>query len=61
MGVREKRESPINPVLLKFGLALAISLGGIVYTFFRGKRLIKPSKPKPSPGWIFFFPISENP
>ncbi|KAI3455509.1 hypothetical protein Pfo_012172 [Paulownia fortunei] len=47
MAVKEKRDSPISPVLFKLGVALAFSLGGIVYTFFRGKR-IKPSKPKPS-------------
>ncbi|KAK4427268.1 protein CHUP1, chloroplastic [Sesamum alatum] len=52
MGLKEKRESPMSPVLLKFGVALAFSLGGIVYTFFRSKR-IKPSVSKPalnSPG-----------
>lgn len=38
--VREKRD--IRPVILKFGVALAISLGGILFTFFRTKR-IKPS------------------
>ncbi|KAJ8557723.1 hypothetical protein K7X08_004489 [Anisodus acutangulus] len=35
--VRDKRD--IRPVILKFGVALAISLGGILFTFFR----IKPS------------------
>ncbi|KAI3463293.1 hypothetical protein Pfo_019956 [Paulownia fortunei] len=47
MVAKEKRDIPIRPVLLKFGVALAISLGGILYTFFRTKR-IKPPKSKPS-------------
>ncbi|EYU21441.1 hypothetical protein MIMGU_mgv1a004777mg [Erythranthe guttata] len=47
MAVRDKRDISINPVIIKFGLALALSIGGIVYTFFRSKR-IKPSEPKPS-------------
>lgn len=38
--VRDKRD--IRPVILKFGVALALSLGGIIFTFFRPKR-IKPS------------------
>ncbi|KAK4375399.1 hypothetical protein RND71_006076 [Anisodus tanguticus] len=36
----DKRD--IRPIILKFGVALAISLGGILFTFFRSKR-IKPS------------------
>ncbi|KAL8043274.1 hypothetical protein ABFX02_09G109100 [Erythranthe guttata] len=47
MAVRDKRDISINPVIIKFGLALALSIGGIVYTFFTSKR-IKPSEPKPS-------------
>lgn len=46
--LKEKREI-IRPVLMKFGLALAISLGGVVYTFVKIRR-IEPSKSKPSPG-----------
>ncbi|MCD7449329.1 hypothetical protein HAX54_051270 [Datura stramonium] len=38
--VRDKRD--IRPVILKFGVAVALSLGGILFTFFRTKR-IKPS------------------
>ncbi|PIN17098.1 hypothetical protein CDL12_10239 [Handroanthus impetiginosus] len=49
MGLKEKRESPVGPVLFKFGVALAFSLGGIVYSLFRSK-IIKPSKSKPSLG-----------
>ncbi|KAL0425013.1 UNVERIFIED_CONTAM: protein CHUP1, chloroplastic [Sesamum radiatum] len=45
MVVTERRELPIRPVFLKFGVALAISLGGVIYTFSRTKR-IKPSKSK---------------
>ncbi|XP_015077901.1 protein CHUP1, chloroplastic-like isoform X1 [Solanum pennellii] len=44
--VREKRD--IRPVILKFGVALAISLGGILFTFFRTKR-IKHSNSSSSP------------
>ncbi|GFP83894.1 protein chup1 chloroplastic [Phtheirospermum japonicum] len=44
MAVKEKRDGPISPVLIKFGVALAFSLGGIVCTFLR----IGPSKSKPS-------------
>ncbi|KAG8388368.1 hypothetical protein BUALT_Bualt02G0118700 [Buddleja alternifolia] len=52
MLVKEKREILINHAHLKFGVALAISVGGIIYTFFVIKR-IKPPKSKPlkvSPG-----------
>ncbi|KAG8380041.1 hypothetical protein BUALT_Bualt07G0152300 [Buddleja alternifolia] len=44
---KDKRDVLVRPVILKFGVALAISIGGVIYTFFRSKR-IKPSKPKPS-------------
>ncbi|KAK6128007.1 hypothetical protein DH2020_038254 [Rehmannia glutinosa] len=47
MVVKEKKDIPIRPVLLKFGVALVFSLGGIVYTYLRTKR-IKPPKSKPS-------------
>ncbi|CAA0814674.1 actin binding protein family [Striga hermonthica] len=43
MSVREKRESSRGPVLIKFGVALAFSLGGVVYTFLKTKS----SKSKP--------------
>lgn len=43
---REKRD--IRPVLVKFGVALALSLGGILYSILRNKR-IRPSQPPPSP------------
>ncbi|KAL2493172.1 actin binding protein family [Abeliophyllum distichum] len=42
--VREKRD--IRPVLLKFGVAVALSLGGILYTLFKTKK-IKPNKSQP--------------
>ncbi|XP_019194170.1 PREDICTED: protein CHUP1, chloroplastic isoform X2 [Ipomoea nil] len=45
--MREKRD--IRPVLLKFGVAVALSLGGILYTILRNKR-IKPPKRPPSKG-----------
>ncbi|XP_073125808.1 protein CHUP1, chloroplastic-like [Henckelia pumila] len=51
MVAREKRDFALRPVLVKFGVGLAISLGGILYTFFRS-RGIKPSilkSPLPSP------------
>ncbi|XP_073295839.1 uncharacterized protein [Primulina huaijiensis] len=44
----EKRDFALRPVLVKFGVGFAISLGGILYTFFRS-RGIKPSKLKPPP------------
>ncbi|KAK6787434.1 hypothetical protein RDI58_015959 [Solanum bulbocastanum] len=44
--VREKKD--IRPVILKFGVALAISLGGILFTFFRTKR-VKHSNSSSSP------------
>ncbi|KAL8056117.1 hypothetical protein ABFX02_04G098700 [Erythranthe guttata] len=47
MVVREKGEIPMKPVIMKVGLAIAISLGGILYTYSRTRR-IKPSKSKPS-------------
>ncbi|XP_059290206.1 protein CHUP1, chloroplastic-like [Lycium ferocissimum] len=45
--MRDKRD--IRPVILKFGVALALSLGGIIFTFFRSKR-IKPSNSSTSSG-----------
>ncbi|XP_075524331.1 protein CHUP1, chloroplastic-like [Primulina tabacum] len=47
MVARGKREIPLRPVALNFGVALAISLGVILYTYFKTKRM-KPPKPKPS-------------
>lgn len=46
MVASEKREIALRPIVVKFGVGLAISLGGILYTFFRSKG-IKPSKLKP--------------
>ncbi|XP_057504007.1 protein CHUP1, chloroplastic-like [Actinidia eriantha] len=46
MIVRERRE--IGPALLKFGVALALSLGGIIFSVLRTKR-IKPSRSLPPP------------
>ncbi|CAK9165325.1 unnamed protein product [Ilex paraguariensis] len=46
MMMKDKRD--IRPVLLKFGVALALSLGGILYSILRTKR-IKPSQSPPSP------------
>lgn len=59
MVVKGKRDSPISPVLFKFGVALAFSLGGIVFTFIRSKRnmLPKPKPSLPSPGYISFLLI----
>ena len=58
MAVKGKRDGPISPVLFKFGVALAFSLGGFVFTFLRSKRIMLP-KPKPkaspaSPGYKSF-------
>ncbi|XP_057773248.1 protein CHUP1, chloroplastic [Salvia miltiorrhiza] len=47
MSVKGKRDGPISPVLFKLGVGLAFSLGGIVFTFLRSKRIMLP-KPKPS-------------
>ncbi|KAL3631957.1 hypothetical protein CASFOL_024941 [Castilleja foliolosa] len=48
MTVKEKRDDLISPVLIKFGVALAFSLGGIVCTFLRiGFSKSKPSPPSP--------------
>jgi hypothetical protein len=44
--VREKRD--INPLLLKFGVALALSFAGFLYSRLRARR-IKLSPPPPSP------------
>ncbi|KAL3511725.1 hypothetical protein ACH5RR_024442 [Cinchona calisaya] len=44
MMMREKRD--IRPVLFKFGVALAFSLGGILYTILRNNKL-KPSRSLP--------------
>lgn len=46
MQAREKRD--INPVLLKFGVALALSFAGFLFSRFRTRR-IKSSPPPPSP------------
>lgn len=43
--VREKRD--INPLLLKFGVALALSFAGFLYSRFRTRR-VKPSQPPPT-------------
>lgn len=43
--VRDNRNIIIRPVVLKVGVVLAVSLGGIIYTIFRTKR-IKPSDSK---------------
>lgn len=47
MAAKDKKGGPISPILFKFGVALAVSLGGVVYTFFRSKRIM-PFKPNPS-------------
>lgn len=55
--VKEKRD--IRPELLKFGVAFALSLGGILYTLFKNKK-IKPDKsqpPQPSQGIISFLKL----
>ncbi|KAL3633897.1 hypothetical protein CASFOL_022659 [Castilleja foliolosa] len=49
MALKEKRDDLISPVLIKFGVALAFSLGGIVCTFLRiGFSKSKPSLPSPA-------------
>ncbi|XP_058180857.1 protein CHUP1, chloroplastic [Rhododendron vialii] len=45
--VREKRQ--IGPGILKFGVALALSLGGIIYSVIRTRRINKPSQSPPRP------------
>ncbi|KAI7985517.1 hypothetical protein LOK49_LG14G01990 [Camellia lanceoleosa] len=44
--VKENRD--IRPVLFKFGVALALSLGGILYSILRTKRIKPPQSPPPS-------------
>ncbi|KAF5931989.1 hypothetical protein HYC85_028160 [Camellia sinensis] len=44
--VKENRD--IRPVLFKFGVALALSLGGILYSILRTKRIEPPRSPPPS-------------
>lgn len=44
--IKEKRDS-IHPVLLKFGVTIVFSLGGLLFSMFR-KNLIKPSQSPPS-------------
>lgn len=49
MMMREKKD--IRPVILKFGVVLAFSLGGILYSILRSKLSRSPSsKSRPSPG-----------
>lgn len=55
--MREKRD--FGPVLLKFGVAVALSIGGILYTILRNKRT-KPSKRPPSKGMILYNIIHFN-
>lgn len=43
---REKGES--RGMVLKFGVALALSIGGILFSFLRTKRISKPSQSPPS-------------
>ncbi|KAL1829248.1 hypothetical protein ACET3Z_007660 [Daucus carota] len=43
---KEKRDS-VHPVLLKLGVTIVVSLGGLLFSMFR-KNLIKPSQPPPS-------------
>ncbi|XP_052180522.1 protein CHUP1, chloroplastic isoform X2 [Diospyros lotus] len=43
---RETRD--IRPVLLKFGVAVALSLGGILYSFLRAKRIKRSQSPLPA-------------
>ncbi|GER45017.1 hydroxyproline-rich glycoprotein family protein [Striga asiatica] len=47
MWMKNRQDIPIRPVLLKFGVAFVISIGGIVFTLFRS-RIIRPPQSKPS-------------
>ncbi|KAL6537501.1 hypothetical protein OROMI_026035 [Orobanche minor] len=47
MLVKDRKDIPIRPVLLKVGVAFVISVGGVVYTLFRAK-IIQPPRSKPS-------------
>ncbi|KAL6495921.1 hypothetical protein OROGR_030484 [Orobanche gracilis] len=47
MLVKDRKDIPIRPVLLKVGVAFVISVGGVVYTLFRAK-IIQPPRAKPS-------------
>ena len=52
----EREKKDIKPLLLKFGVALALSFAGFLYSRFRTKR-IKSSPPPPLPrslGSCFF-------
>ncbi|EPS71089.1 hypothetical protein M569_03676 [Genlisea aurea] len=61
MEMKEKRGSLINPMLLKFGVALVVSFGGIVFTLFRS-RTVNPSLPNTSPpGELPSSPGEEDP
>lgn len=47
--IKEKRDS-IKPVLVKFGVTVVFSLGGLLFSIFR-KNMIKPSQSPPSPSY----------
>jgi len=49
------QEKGVKPVLLKFGLALALSFAGFLYSRFRIRR-IKPSKSRKGGSFGWFLP-----
>lgn len=55
MMIRE--EKGVKPVLLKFGLALALSFAGFIYSRLRTRR-IKPSKSRKGCSFGLFLPLS---
>jgi len=50
-----RQEKGVEPVLLKFGLALALSFAGFLYSRFRIRR-IKPSQSRKGGSFGWFFP-----
>jgi len=52
-----REDKGMKPILLKCGLALALTFAGFLFSHFRIRR-IKPSPKEPSSGLFLFFIIS---
>ena len=47
MMIKERRD--VKPLLVKFGVALALSFAGFLYSRIRTKRIKPPDSPPPPP------------